>query len=180
MIKVEAKEIGLKPIEVNRSFSAKRKVGKLNEEIADIQLKTQKDLQDGIRDMNILQGLKQDHSEDERTLERLEAKYGTGFGSKDPDYWDMRLEAIALIIAPKVDQITVQNKTELALTEKYLEFIEDLAGINTKSKKEKFEDSDIDTDAIKEVASRLARTILNIPDDVEPTEDDRKSESVAG
>lgn len=175
---VEAKELGLKPIEVDRSFGMKRKAGELNKEISEIQLEAQKDFSGAIRDMNILSKLKKSNSEDERTLERLENKYGTGFGSSDPEYWDMRLDAIALAIEPKVNRITLTADTELKITEKYLDFIEDLAGMNTKTKKEKFENQDLSTDAIADVAKRLVFTILDIQEDSEASEDDNKSNTV--
>nr|UVY01443.1 MAG: tail assembly chaperone protein [Bacteriophage sp.] len=175
---VEAKELGLKPIEVDRSFGMKRKVGELNKEISEIQLEAQKDFSGAIRDMNVLAKLKKSNSEDERTLERLENKYGTGFGSSDPEFWDMRLDAIALVIQPKVNRISLTADTELKITEKYLDFIEDLAGINTKSKKEKFENQDLNTDAIADVAKRLVFTILDIQEDSETSEDDKKSNTV--
>lgn len=175
---VEAKELGLKPIEVDRSFGMKRKAGELNKEISEIQLEAQKDFSSAIRDMNVLTKLKKSNSEDERTLERLENKYGTGFGSSDPEYWEMRLDAIALAIQPKVNRITLTSDTELKITEKYLDFIEELAGINTKAKKEKFENKDLNTDAIADVAKRLVFTILDIQEDSEASEDDKKSDTV--
>lgn len=175
---VEAKELDLKPIEVDRSFGMKRKAGELNKEISEIQLEAQKDFSGAIRDMNVLAKLKKSNSEDERTLERLENKYGTGFGSSDPEYWDMRLDAIALAIQPKVNRISLTADTELKITEKYLDFIEDLAGINTEAKKEKFENQDLNTDAIADVAKRLVFTILDIQEDSEASEDDKKSNTV--
>ena len=175
---VEAKELGLKPIEVDRSFGMKRKVGELNKEISEIQLEAQKDFSGAIRDMNVLAKLKKSNSEDERTLERLENKYGTGFGSSDPEFWDMRLDAIALVIQPKVNRISLTADTELKITEKYLDFIEDLAGINTKSKKEKFENQDLNTDDIAKVAKKLVFAILDIKEDSEVSESDKKSNSV--
>ncbi len=179
MIEVEAKELGLKPIEVDHSFGMKRKAGVLNEEISKIQLDAQREFTSAVRDMNILSKLDKSKSEDERTLERLEEKYNAGFGTTDPDMWDMRLEAIAMLLSPKVDKISLSSKTELKLTEKYLEFIEDLAGINTKTKREKFENKDLDTSDIAAVARRLMLAILNIKkEDAQPTAEDEKSRSV--
>lgn len=175
---VEAKELGLKPIEVDRSFGMKRKAGELNKDISEIQLEAQREFSGAIRDMNVLSKLKKSNSEDERTLERLENKYGTGFGSSDPEYWEMRLDAIALVIQPKVNRITLTADTELKITEKYLEFIEELAGINTKAKKEKFENQDLNTDGIADVAKRLVFTILDIQEDSEASENDKKSNTV--
>lgn len=177
-ITVEAKELGLKPIEVDHTFGMKRKAGKLNQDISQIQLDAQRDFSNAVRDMNILQKLDKSNSEDERTLERLEDKYGTGFGSTDPDYWDMRVESVALAISPKVNQITLTSETELKITEKYLSFIEDLAGINTKAKKQKFESQDLSTDDIAKVAKRLAFAIFGIKEDSEASESDNKSDSV--
>lgn len=175
---VEAKELGLKPIEVDRSFGMKRKAGELNKEISEIQLEAQKDFSSAIRDMNVLTKLKKSNSEDERTLERLENKYGTGFGSSDPEYWEMRLDAIALAIQPKVNRITLTADTELKITEKYLDFIEELAGINTKARKQKFENQDLSTDDIAKVAKKLMFAILDIKEDSEVSESDKKSNSV--
>lgn len=177
-ITVEAKELGLKPIEVDHSFGMKRKAGQLNQDISQIQLDAQRDFSSAVRDMNVLQKLDKSKSEDERMLERLENKYGTGFGSSDPEYWEMRLDAIALAIQPKVNRITLTADTELKITEKYLDFIEDLAGISTKAKKEKFENQDLSTDAIADVAKRLVFTILDIQEDSEASEDDKKSDTV--
>ncbi len=177
-ITIEAKELGLKPIEVDHTFGMKRKAGQLNQDISEIQLDAQKKFSSAIRDMNVLQKLDKSKSEDERTLERLEDKYGTGFGSTDPDYWDMRVEAVALAISPQVNQVTLASKTELGVTEKYLAFIEDLAGINTKARKQKFENQDLSTDDIANVAKRLVFAILDIKEDSEASESDKKSNSV--
>ena len=117
-ITVEAKELGLKPIEVDHSFGMKRKAGQLNQDISQIQLDAQRDFSSAVRDMNVLQKLDKSKSEDERTLERLEDKYGTGFGSTDPDYWNMRVESVALAISPQVNQVTLTSETELKITEK--------------------------------------------------------------
>lgn len=177
-ITVEVKELGLKPIEVDHTFGMKRKAGQLNQDISEIQLDAQKKFSSAIRDMNILQKLDKSKSEDERTLERLEDKYGTGFGSTDPDYWDMRVEAVALAISPQVNQVTLTSETELKITEKYLAFIEDLAGINTKARKQKFENQDLNTDDIADVAKRLVFAILDIKEDSEASDSDKKSHSV--
>lgn len=177
-ITVEAKELGLKPIEVDHSFGMKRKAGQLNKDISQIQLDAQRSFSSAVRDMNVLQKLDKSKSEDERTLERLEDKYGTGFGSTDPDYWDMRIESVALAISPQVNQVTLTSETELKITEKYLAFIEDLAGINTKARKKKFEDKDLSTDVIAEVAKRLTFAILDIKEDAEASESDKKSHTV--
>lgn len=177
-ITVEAKELGLKPIEVDHSFGMKRKAGQLNKDISQIQLDAQRSFSSAVRDMNVLQKLDKSKSEDERTLERLEDKYGTGFGSTDPDYWDMRIESVALAISPQVNQVTLTSETEIKITEKYLAFIEDLAGINTKARKKKFEDKDLSTDAIAEVAKRLTFAILDIKEDAEASESDKKSHTV--
>lgn len=177
-ITVEAKELGLKPIEVDHSFGMKRKAGQLNKDISQIQLDAQRSFSSAVRDMNVLQKLDKSKSEDERTLERLEDKYGTGFGSTDPDYWDMRIESVALAISPQVNQVTLTSETELKITEKYLAFIEDLAGINTKARKKKFEDKDLSTDGIAEVAKRLTFAILDIKEDAEASESDKKSHTV--
>ena len=66
----------------------------------------------------------------------------------------------------------------LKITEKYLTFIEDLAGINTKARKQKFEDGDLSTDDIAEVAKKLTFAILDIKEDSEASESDKKSNSV--
>ena len=160
-ITVEAKELGLKPIEVDHSFGMKRKAGELNKDISQFQLDAQRKFSSAVRDMNILQKLDKSKAEDERTLERLEDKYGTGFGSTDPDYWDMRVESVALAISPQVNQV-----------------IEDLAGINTKARKQKFENQDLSTDDIAKVAKKLMFAILDIKEDSEASESDKKSNSV--
>lgn len=177
-ITVEAKELGLKPIEVDHTFGMKRKAGQLNQDISQIQLEKQRGFSSAVRDLNVLQKLDKSKSEDERTLERLEDKYGTGFGSTDPDYWDMRVEAVALAISPQVNQVTLTSETELKITEKYLAFIEDLAGINTKARKRKFENQDLNTDDIADVAKRLVFAILDIKEDSEASDSDKKSHSV--
>lgn len=177
-ITVDAKELGLGSIEVDHSFGMKRKVGELNKDISQIQLDAQRKFSSAVRDMNILQKLDKSKAEDERTLERLEDKYGTGFGATDPDYWDMRVESVALAISPQVNQVTLTAGTEIKITEKYLAFIEDLAGINTKTRKQKFESGDLSTDAIAEVAKKLTFAILDIKEDSEASESDKKSDSV--
>lgn len=179
-ITVDAKELGLGSIEVDHSFGMKRKAGELNKDISQIQLDAQRKFSSAVRDMNILQKLDKSKAEDERTLERLEDKYGTGFGfgATDPDYWDMRVESVALAISPQVNQVTLTAGTEIKITEKYLAFIEDLAGINTKTRKQKFESGDLSTDAIAEVAKKLTFAILDIKEDSEASESDKKSKSV--
>lgn len=177
-ITVDAKELGLGSIEVDHSFGMKRKAGELNKDISQIQLDAQRKFSSAVRDMNILQKLDKSKAEDERTLERLEDKYGTGFGSTDPDYWNMRVESVALAISPQVNQVTLTAGTEIKITEKYLAFIEDLAGINTKARKQKFENQDLNTDDIADVAKRLVFAILDIKEDSEASESDKKSDSV--
>lgn len=177
-ITVDAKELGLGSIEVDHSFGMKRKAGELNKDISQIQLDAQRKFSSAVRDLNILQKLDKSKSEDERTLERLEDKYGTGFGSTDPYYWEMRLESVALAISPQVNRVTLTSETELKITAKYLAFIEDLAGINTKARKQKFESGDLSTDAIAKVAKKLAFAILDIKEDSEDSESDKKSDSV--
>lgn len=177
-VTVDASQLGLGSIEVDHSFGMKRKAGELNQDISQIQLDAQRDFSSAVRDMNVLQKLRQTNSEDERTLERLEDKYGTGFGSTDPDYWDMRVESVALAIAPRVNQVTLTSETELKITEKYLAFIEDLAGINTKARKQKFENQDLSIDAIAKVARKLMFAILDIKEDSEASESDKKSDSM--
>lgn len=177
-ITVDAKELGLGSIEVDHSFGMKRKAGELNKDISQIQLDAQRKFSSAVRDLNILQKLDKSKSEDERTLERLEDKYGTGFGSTDPYYWEMRLESVALAISPQVNQVTLTSETELKITAKYLAFIEDLAGINTKARKQKFESGDLSTDAIAKVAKKLTFAILDIKEDSEASESDKKSDSV--
>lgn len=177
-ITVDAKELGLGSIEVDHSFGMKRKAGELNKDISQIQLDAQRKFSSAVRDMNILQKLDKSKAEDERTLERLEDKYGTGFGATDPDYWDMRVESVALAISPQVNQVTLTAGTEIKITEKYLAFIEDLAGINTKTRKQKFENQDLNTDDIADVAKRLVFAILDIKEDSEASDSDKKSHSV--
>lgn len=179
-ITVDAKELGLGSIEVDHSFGMKRKAGELNKDISQIQLDAQRKFSSAVRDLNILQKLDKSKSEDERTLERLEDKYGTGFGSTDPYYWEMRLESVALAISPQVNRVTLTSETELKITAKYLAFIEDLAGINTKARKQKFESGsgDLSTDAIAKVAKKLTFAILDIKEDSEASESDKKSDSV--
>lgn len=177
-VTVDASQLGLGSIEVDHSFGMKRKAGELNKDISQIQLDAQRKFSAAVRDMNVLQKLDKSKSEDERTLERLEDKYGTGFGSIDPDYWDMRVESVALAISPEVNQVTLTAGTELKITEKYLAFIEDLAGINTKARKQKFENGDLSTDDIAEVAKKLTFAILDIKEDSEASESDKKSDSV--
>lgn len=177
-ITVDAKELGLGSIEVDHSFGMKRKAGELNKDISQIQLDAQRKFSSAVRDLNILQKLDKSKSEDERTLERLEDKYGTGFGSTDPYYWEMRLESVALAISPQVNRVTLTSETELKITAKYLAFIEDLAGINTKARKQKFESGDLSIDAIAKVAKKLAFAILDIKEDSEASESDKKSDSV--
>lgn len=177
-ITVDAKELGLGSIEVDHSFGMKRKAGELNKDISQIQLDAQRKFSSAVRDLNILQKLDKSKSEDERTLERLEDKYGTGFGSTDPYYWEMRLESVALAISPQVNRVTLTSETELKITAKYLAFIEDLAGINTKARKQKFESGDLSTDSIAKVAKKLAFAILDIKEDSEASESDKKSDSV--
>lgn len=177
-ITVDAKELGLGSIEVDHSFGMKRKAGELNKDISQIQLDAQRKFSSAVRDMNILQKLDKSKAEDERTLERLEDKYGTGFGSTDPDYWNMRVESVALAISPQVNQVTLTAGTEIKITEKYLAFIEDLAGINTKARKQKFENQDLNTDDIADVAKRLVFAILDIKEDSEASDSDKKSHSV--
>ena len=177
-VTVDASQLGLGLIEVDHSLGMKRKAGELNKDISQFQLDAQRKISGAIRDMNVLQKLDKSKSEDERTLERLEDKYGTGFGSIHPDYWDMRVESVALAISPEVNQVTLTAGTELKITEKYLAFIEDLAGINTKARKQKFESGDLSTDAIAEVAKKLTFAILDIKEDSEVSESDKKSDSV--
>ncbi|MGP3221864.1 hypothetical protein [Lactobacillus paragasseri] len=177
-ITVDANELGLGSIEVDHSFGMKRKAGELNKDISQIQLDAQRKFSSAVRDMNVLQKLDKSKSEDEHTLERLEDKYGTGFGSTDPDYWNMRVESVALAISPQVSQVTLTSETELKITEKYLAFIEDLAGINTKARKQKFENQDLNTDDIADVAKRLVFAILDIKEDSEASDSDKKSHSV--
>ena len=90
----------------------------------------------------------------------------------------MRVESVALAISPEVNQVTLTAGTELKITEKYLAFIEDLAGINTKARKQKFENGDLSTDDIAEVAKKLTFAILDIKEDSEVSESDKKSDSV--
>lgn len=90
----------------------------------------------------------------------------------------MRVESVALAISPQVNQVTLTAGTEIKITEKYLAFIEDLAGINTKTRKQKFESGDLSTDAIAEVAKKLTFAILDIKEDSEASESDKKSDSV--
>lgn len=173
-ITVDATKIGIKkPIKIVRSFAMQRKAKVLQESLSKAALDSQEEFADLTKDGGFLASLKQDKSEDNKSLERLEKKYKVTSGITDPDFWDTRVNSVGNVIMVKLDGL--QKFSSYGQIEEYISFIEDLADINTKKEKDKFENNEkLTTDNIIEVGQEIIGKILGI-EDMEATEDDRKS-----
>lgn len=177
---VEAKEIGLDPIEVSDSIGMQKKVAETQEKLAKLGFDEQDKFTKATRDANIISKLDKEKSEDVRTMERYTKEYGVDLGPFDKDLWSLYSDLISNKIEYAMASVMgdLLPKRELATIELQLTFIEDLAGINTKAKKEKFENSELVTNkSVNKVYSRLIHAIMNVPEDAEETEEDSKSNS---
>lgn len=177
---VELKEIGLDPVEVSNSIGMQKKVAEVQKKLAKLSLDEQDEFTKATRVANIISKLNKDKSEDVRTMERYAKEYGVDLGPFDKELWDLYEQLIANKIGYVMAEVQgdMLPDKQLQTIEIQLNFIEELAGINTKAKKEKFENSELLTnESVQDAYSRLVRAIMNIPEDVEETEEDSKSNS---
>lgn len=176
---VDAKKLGISDFKVTCSLGTQTKVAMFQQKIAKLQLDAQTELAALTRDARLVDTLKHDKSEDQRTMQRLADKYDMNLGPFDPEMWDVYKNGIGTAIDMKVEMLANPASAQLLLKRAKIsfDFIEDLAGITTKRGKEKLENNDdLTLDDLDEVTSQIVNTVMGT-EDAKPTEDDRKSKS---
>lgn len=169
---LDAKNIGLGEIEYDHSIDSRLIVGKMNLDINNSQEKIMLKIRKAARDAHILDQLKREKSEDQRTLSRIEKEYGLPeFAETDEDSWSIRIATLGTMLSNFVDNSrALQDEKEIEIR---IHFIEKIAKLSNKREKEKLEKAS--PEAILNFANELSRKIMGVKEDAKPTEEDSKS-----
>lgn len=169
---IDAKSIGLGEIAYDHSINDRLAASRMNLKINQSQEKLTLKIRKADRDAHIIDPLKRDKSEDQKTLSRLEKEYDLPeMTLTDQASWEIRKQTLGTIMSNLVDNVDVlQMEAELKIRR---EFIAKIAGLTTKKEKEKLEKAN--PDAIFDVSNLLARRIMGVADDASSKASDSKS-----
>lgn len=168
---VDGKIVNLGEVKINTSINDRLLVGKMNLKINQAQEKNALKIRNAMRNAHIVDQLKREKSEDQKTLSRLEKEYHLPkFNLVDEDSWSVRVQTLGVKLSNIVENIDItQTLDELEIRK---EFIAKVAKLG---KKEKFKLEKTSPEEIINFSNLLAKKIMNVDENAQATEEDSKS-----